>query len=263
MTGVRKVQTSGETELFYIVGSPVRHFCTPDLFTAQFRAKGREANAAPLHGLPEDPEAALVDRCTPAAERTGSVNFIRSGADGTQAEHDIDCEGFLLRLTASGFVPVGAKVVQVGAGGVGRAVAFSLAEAGIAELTIINRDPGKAQALAAEVQAATGVMCYTGSDESKLDLAPCDLLVNATSSGKGGAGGSPLTLAGMRAGAMVADVVISVTDTPFIAEARAFGCRVVQDGAVLRPRIELCETFPCSQSENARTVWDRPSMLCI
>ncbi|MDQ2067948.1 shikimate dehydrogenase [Xinfangfangia sp. CPCC 101601] len=268
MKKVIAVQITGETDLFYIVGSPVRHFRSPGLFTAQFAAKGRDAVAAPLHVLPQDlpaalefvrrtdnikglcmtiphkiAAAALVDQRTPAAERTGSVNFIRRESDGTLTGHNIDGEGFMRGLVGTGFDPAGAKVIQIGSGGVGRAIAFSLAAAGIASLTLINRNVEKAATLAAEVEAATGVPCRALAADEAAPLAEADLVVNATSLGMGGEGGSPLALAGLRSSATVADVVISATDTPFTAEARALGCRVMQGGAMLAPQIELCEEF--------------------
>lgn len=259
---------SGETDLFYIVGSPVRHFRSPPLFNSYFEAKDHDFLAAGLHVLPEDLEpmlrlmrtinnvkgmcitiphkiaaAALMDELTAAARRANSVNFVRRESDGRLVGHNIDGEGFMLGVTAAGFEPKGKDVVQVGAGGVGRAIAYSLAAAGIGRLTLINRDKAKGQALAEEVQAATGVTVVALGETEGLDLSSVALIVNATSLGMSGKGDVPLSFDGVRSDAVVADVVIHVEDTPFLMRARSKGLRVMSGTAMLKPQIELCEAF--------------------
>lgn len=259
---------SGETDLFYIVGSPVRHFRSPPLFNSYFEAQGRDFLAAGLHVLPDDLDAmfrmvrkidnvkgmcitiphkiaaaALVDEMTPAARRANSVNCVRRESDGRLVGHNIDGEGFMAGVTAAGFEPKGKSVIQLGAGGVGRAIAFSLAASGVTHLTLINRDKAKGQALADEVQMATGVTSTARSDGEGLDLSSVDLVVNATSLGMGGKGDVPLSLDSARPDTVVADVIIHAEDTPFLVRARSMGLRIMTGTAMLRPQIELYEAF--------------------
>lgn len=149
--------------------------------------------------------------------------------------HNLDGLGFLRGLRAAGFDPKGARVLLLGAGGVGRAIAFALAEAEVARLSIHNRDKVKADSLAAEIPGAAAV--------ARPDLSAFDLVINATSVGMGGSGASPLDVAGIAAPIFVADVVISPTDTPLIAAARAAGCAAMAGSAMLRPQIELSLPF--------------------
>ncbi|ESW61848.1 MAG: shikimate 5-dehydrogenase [Rhodobacter sp. CACIA14H1] len=262
------MQITGQTDLFYIVGTPVRHFRAPILFNEHFAAMGHDFCCGGLNVLPEDlaaalalvrrvdnirglcitaphkiAAAALVDRRTDAAEQAGSVNFVRREGDGTLTGHNLDGLGFLRGLRASGFEPEGRRVLLLGAGGVGRAIAFALAGAGVGGLVLSNRDAGKAAALSQEVTRATGLAVGTVGAVGTDALAGFDLVANATSVGMGGSEGMPVALDGIAPEAMVADVVISPQDTPFIAAARAAGCRVMPGSAMLRPQIELSEGF--------------------
>lgn len=262
------MQITGETDLFYIIGTPVRHFRAPILFNEHYAAQGHNFCCAGLNVLPEDLAAALalvrrvdnikglcitaphkiaaaplMDRRTEAAEQAGSVNFVRREADGTLTGHNLDGQGFLRGLRACGYAPEGQRVLLVGAGGVGRAIAFALADARIAELVIVNRDAPKAERLAHEVTRATGLSAHAASGDRAPNPAEFGLVANATSVGMGGSGGMPLPLDGVSEYTMVADVVISPQDTGFIAAARASGCRVMAGSAMLRPQIELSELF--------------------
>lgn len=262
------MQITGETDLFYILGTPVRHFRAPILFNEYFAALGHNFCCAALHVLPDDLAAALalvrrvdnirglcitaphkiaaapmVDRRTEAADQAGSVNFIRRETDGSLTGHNLDGLGFLNGLRGTGFAPEGQRVLLIGAGGVARAISFALARAGVAELVIVNRDGAKAAELAAQVTRSTGLPARAVPADTPPDPGAFGLIANATSVGMGGSGGMPLTLDGVVAGATVADVVISPQDTPFIAAARAAGCRVMAGSAMLRPQIELSETF--------------------
>jgi shikimate dehydrogenase len=262
------MQITGETDLFYIIGTPVRHFRAPILFNEHFAAQGHNFCCAGLNVLPEDlaatlalvrrvdnikglcitaphkiAAATLVDRRTTAADRAGSVNFVRREADGTLTGHNLDGLGFLNGLRATGFAPEGQRVLLVGAGGVGRAISFALASAGIAELVIANRDGAKATQLAHEVTRATGISALAAPAHDVSDLAGFGLIANATSVGMGGSGEMPMPLDSVPEGATVADVVISPQDTPIIAAARAAGCRVMAGSAMLRPQIVQSELF--------------------
>lgn len=262
------MQITGGTDLFYIIGSPIAHFRAPVLFNEYFAARGHDFCCAGLHVRPGDLSEAftflrkvdnvkgmcitiphkidavpLVDRLTKAGQRVGSVNFVRREKDGTLTGHNIDGEGFLRGLAANDFDLAGGDVVQVGSGGVGRAIAFSLASSGIARLTLINRNVEKASRLAEEVQAATGTPVVALKEGEKPDLGRATLLVNATPVGMVGSLGLPLDIGGLSPSCIVADVVLKPDETELLTAARAIGCRCLPGSAMLRPQIELCEEF--------------------
>ena len=111
----------------------------------------------------------LADERTPSAEAIGAANTLTFGEDGVIEAHNTDAPGF---LAAVGEDVRGLRALVLGAGGAGRAVAWALREAGAAEVTVWNRTPERAKALADDL----GITCVPRP-------ATCDLLVNATSVG--------------------------------------------------------------------------------
>ncbi len=260
------MQITGMTDLFFIVGAPVSHFRSTTLFTDYHTGKGHDFSAAALHvrsgelagaldtvrrcdnikglciTIPHKIDAVpMMDQLTEAAQRVGSVNFVRREADGTLTGHNIDGQGFMRGLASSGFVAEGADVVLVGVGGVGRAIAFSLANAGIRRLTLLNRDHAKAVALARELAQIVDVSVADSATQP--DLSKTTLLVNATSLGMTGNEFMPLSIAGLNPVCFVADVVIKPDVTVLLATAQSLGCKTMGGAAMLMPQIELCEEF--------------------
>nr|VUD28526.1 shikimate 5-dehydrogenase [Raoultella sp. NCTC 9187] len=72
----------------------------------------------------------LVQHLSPAAAIAGACNAIRREADGSLSGDMFDGDGFVLGLRRKGFQPQGARALVVGCGGVGSAIAASLAAAG-------------------------------------------------------------------------------------------------------------------------------------
>ena len=235
----------GATRVAGVIGDPVRHSLSPILHNAAFRAVGLDwaflafpvaaGQAAPallgmralsIDGLsvtmPHKTEvAALVDRLTPLAERLGAVNTV--AWEGTElVGHNTDGPGFLdsLRLD-HGFDPAGRRCAVVGAGGAGRAVVATLAEAGAAAVVVVNRSPGRA----AEAAALAPGVARVGPAE---EVAGAELVVNATSVGMGGAAGAlPIDPELLQAGQVVVDIVYHPAVTALLREARARGASTV------------------------------------
>ena len=83
--------------------------------------------------------AGLCDTLAPAAQAVGVANAIQRGADGRMHGALFEGEGFVRGL---GQVRLdGRKVLLVGAGGAGRAIAHALSGAGVAQITVVDRDP--------------------------------------------------------------------------------------------------------------------------
>ena len=117
----------------------------------------------------------------------------------------------------------GASVVQLGVGGAGRAAAIKLAEAGVAELHLINRTEQKAVELAENITGRfPNVKITTQYPDGSVDL-----ILNATSLGLKPFDPLPLDVERFsiaKAGACY-DMVYQPAQTPLLTAARAAGCR--------------------------------------
>lgn len=239
---------SGHTRLAAVIGHPVRHSLSPALHNAAFAAtgldwaylafdvaEGRAADALAamrtfgLGGLSvtmphKAAVAAAVDECSPEAAALGAVNCVVPRG-GRLVGENTDGGGFLDALLAGGaFSPEGRRCVVLGAGGAARAVVLALADAGAAEVVVVNRTVDRAEVAA----ALAGARGRTGAAD---EVAGADLVVNATSLGMAGAGEGALPCDPERLGPgqVVVDLVYEPLDTPLLVAARARGAEA-RDG---------------------------------
>ena len=115
------------------------------------------------------------------------------------------------------------RVLVVGSGGVGSAIAASLAGAGIASITLYDVNAEAADALAARIIRTNypQIEVRTGSN----DPVGCDLVVNATPMGMKAGDPLPLDVSRLAPGTFVGEVVMASEVTAFLAAARERGCR--------------------------------------
>jgi shikimate dehydrogenase len=171
----------------------------------------------------KEPVAALVERRSPLVDRLGAVNCVVFGPAGSFGDNT-DGPGFLAALgRGDRFDPAGRRCLVIGAGGAARAVIAALADAGAAEVVVVNRSSSRASAAVALAGAA-------GRVGVPADAAHCDLVVNATPVGMakpgGGADGLPLDPDLLTAGQVVVDLVYHPALTPWLEAARGRGATV-------------------------------------
>ncbi len=170
----------------------------------------------------------MVDALDDSARRWGAVNTIKfeTGPDGKTRSFgfNTDAEGLAVSLEQDLEIELaGAKVLLLGAGGAGRTAALKFAEAGVAELFLVNRTPSKAEEIALEIrERCPHVKVALGYPRQKIDL-----LVNATALGMQAGDASPLdgkqfSLANTRA---VYDMIYRPAETKLLADAKAAGCK--------------------------------------
>ncbi len=99
----------------------------------------------------------LLDEVDPVAARINSVNTVVIDSTGRTTGFNTDVTGFAAGFRAGLDGAATEAVVQIGAGGAGRAVGFALAELGIGELIIADTDVRRAEGLAADIVEATSV----------------------------------------------------------------------------------------------------------
>jgi shikimate dehydrogenase len=186
---------------------------------------GRGANVT----LPHKAAAfALASERTQAATRVGTANVLTLLADGRIAAHNTDGAGMVRDITDRHGIDLrGHDALMLGAGGAARGVAWSLLDAGVATLTIVNRSPEPADALADAIGEPSRV--HTRYWEDLGNIGSYDLIVNATSAGTLGQSLTlPFSLAASRA--LCYDLGYGKSAIGFLAWAQAAGARYAYDG---------------------------------
>lgn len=162
----------------------------------------------------------------PLVRAIGAVNTVVFDEGGPHG-FNTDYSGFIAAYRrVRGDAPPG-PVLMIGAGGVGKAVAFGLVALGLSEIRIADCDLSKAEALAvALVAARPGLVAQTGTDAAAL-AAGASGIINCTPVGMVGYDGTPLPSASLTGGAWVFDAVYTPVDTQFLQDAAAEGLQVI------------------------------------
>ena len=185
--------------------------------------------------------AQLCDVLLPNAQACGVVNAVRIDPNGQFIGETFDGVGMVHALTAHRALDAATRVLLVGAGGVGQAIAVALALAGVGYITITNRTQAKADDLAHRVRRAAPACTV----EACATIAPTgfDIVINATSLGQNGQGPLPFEVSQVSETALVADVVPVPERTPLLEAAQARGLGIVRGIEMLTPQIETAADF--------------------
>jgi quinate/shikimate dehydrogenase (NAD+) len=179
-----------------------------------------------------------LDELSPDAAALGAVNTVVF-TGGKAIGHNTDLPGFARSVSAG--LPDASldRVVLLGAGGAGAAVAHALLSLGTGTVRIFDTEPHRVEALATSLsvhfgpdRATAGSLNHGGTDLADA-LREADGLAHATPTGMHGHPGLPVPADLLRPGLWVADVVYRPLDTELIRAARARGCRVLDGGRML------------------------------
>lgn len=247
--------------LYAILGDPVAQVRTPEVFNELFRQAGQDAVLVPVHVAPEGLAAVLegfrsmknfggfvttvphkravarlCDELGPAGSAIGSVNAVRREPDGRLVGEMFDGIGFLAGLRSQGHEASGRHALLLGAGGAASAIAFSLVEAGVASLTIANRTPAKAEAMAVRLR---GLFPGRAIAAGAADPSGHDLVINATTLGMRPEDPLPLDVELLTPTMTIAEVIMKPETTPLLAAAKAMGCTVHYGRHMLDQQVRL------------------------
>jgi shikimate dehydrogenase len=237
---------------FAVFGHPISHSLSPQIHQAFARQFGIELEYRTIDAAPAEFEAAvrrffadggrganvtlphkaaalaLADTCSEAARRAGTANVLTALPDGRLAAHNTDGDGMVRDIAERHSVDLrGHTALLLGAGGAAHGVAWSLLDAGVETLTIVNRTPETADALADAI--GEPARAHTRYWEDLADLGAFDLIVNATSAGVlGKALELPFAIVGNRA--LCYDLSYGKAATDFLAWARTAKARYALDG---------------------------------
>jgi shikimate dehydrogenase len=176
----------------------------------------------------------LLDGLSDEARAMGAVNtVVRSGTKliGHNTDGSGWAWGFCRALPAADL----SRVVLLGAGGAGAAIAHAVLGLGAKALCIVDREPARATAMAAELKTRFGA----GRVSAQADVAAAlqadgaaTGLIHATPTGMDRTPGMPLPAALLRPSMWVSEIVYSPIDTSLLRAARAAGCAVSDGGGM-------------------------------
>ncbi|WP_206641524.1 shikimate dehydrogenase [Nonomuraea polychroma] len=175
-----------------------------------------------------------LDELSPDARMLGAVNTVVF--DGERAVgHNTDWTGFAESFARGLPDAPTHRVVQLGAGGAGAAVAHAMLTMGADLVTVVDADPARARALAGELAGRFGAERARPATPSELPglLAEADGLVHATPTGMAHHPGMPLPAGLLHPGLWVADIVYRPLETELLRHARALGCRTLDGGGMV------------------------------
>jgi shikimate dehydrogenase len=241
------------TKLAGVIGFPVAHSLSPRLHGFWLREHGIDGAFIPLPAKREDfsqivnslrklgfaglsvtvphKEAAfaIAHDLDEAAVIAGAVNLMIF-KDGRIEGRNTDALGLAASLVEQlgKDALAGKDVVLLGAGGAARACVVALANLGAKRISILNRNPARAEALVRSLegkvsaQLAPSLLSGWGKVAGNAALA-----LNATSAGMSGAPGLEISLDALPKSAAVCDIVYNPLETPLLKAARARGLRTI------------------------------------
>jgi len=230
------------------LGFPTETFKAPMIYNPYFEKAGIDAVVVPMGVKGEDYPAflrllfrlsnirgalvtmphkvttvALLDEVTTTVKIAGACNAVLRRADGSLLGDMFDGAGFVRGLARKARPVAGTKVLVVGSGGVGAAIAASFAAAGVAQLGLFDANAASAEALGQRLRTHyPGLTVMTGSK----DPAGYDIAVNATPLGMQDGDPLPIDIARLDPATFVGEVVMRQEMTPFLRAAKAKGCPI-------------------------------------
>ncbi len=237
----------GTTALIAHIGYPTHTFKSPMIYNPYFEQENIDAVVVPM-GCEADHYPAflksvftltnirgalitmphkvatvgLLDELTPTVKIADSCNAVRRAPDGRLQGDLFDGEGFVRGVRRKGCRLESARALVVGCGGVGSAIAASLARAGVRALSLFDAQAGSAQQLGRRLRTHyPGLEVTTGSN----DPAGHELVVNATPLGMNHGDPLPVDVSRISPATFVGEVVLKEEMTAFLKAVQVRGCR--------------------------------------
>lgn len=236
----------GTTQLIAHLGYPTESFKAPLIYNPYFEKNGIDAVVVPMGCKPEDYPSffklvfrlsnihgalitmphkittmGLLDETSKNAKVAGSCNAVRLAPDGRLIGDMFDGEGFVRGLLRKGQTIAGGDVLIVGAGGVGSAIAASLAGAGVRRIVLYDDNEATLEGLLYRLKT---FYPETVVEVGSTDPTGFDIVVNATPLGMRKGDPLPVDVSRLSPSTFVGEVVMKEEITPFLAAARERGC---------------------------------------
>ncbi len=238
---------TGKTKLIAHVGYPTESFRAPMIYNPYFKKHVIDAVVVPMGCRAEDysqflpllfrlsnihgalitmPHKVttldLLDEVMTTAKIAGSCNAIRLTPEGKLIGDMFDGEGFVRGLLRKGCVLDGARVFVAGCGGVGSAIAASLAKAGVSHLRLYDAYAPIMHGLADRLKMHYPSLTLELGEN---DPSAMDVVVNATPLGMKEGAPLPMDVSRIGPDTFVGEVVMKQEITPFLQAVIDKGCR--------------------------------------
>jgi shikimate dehydrogenase len=273
------MQINGNTEIIAHIGFPTHSFKAPMIYNPYFVQAGVNAVVVPMGCKPENylsflrsvfelsnirgalitmphkvTTVGMLDEVSLTAAIAGACNAVKRSADGRLIGDMFDGEGFVRGVLRKGLALRGARVLVVGSGGVGSAIAASLAAAGVGEINLFDVNAASAAGLGERLKKHyPSLVVRTGSN----DPAGLDLVVNGTPLGMNDGDPLPIDINRLEARTFVGEVVMKTETTAFLAAAQWRGCPTQIGTDMLFEQIPAYLEFfgfPTTTAENLRAL---------
>jgi len=238
----------GNTELIAHIGYPTHSFKSPLVYNPYFEQEGINALVVPMGCRAEHYPAflksvfqltnirgalitmphkvttvGLLDEVTRTVKVAGACNAVKLVGQGRLVGDQFDGAGFVRGVKRKGFDLAGKRVLVVGAGGVGSAIAASLAAEKVQSISLFDVNTASVQGLALRLKNEyPQIQVQTGSN----DPDGHDLVVNATPLGMNEGDPLPMDVSRISPNAFVGEVVMRTDMTAFLLAAQRRGCQV-------------------------------------
>jgi shikimate dehydrogenase len=238
---------TGHTQLIAHIGYPTGTFKSPMIYNPYFAKAGINAVVVPMGCRPDNFVALLtslfaltnlcgalitmphkvsvvdlLDESSDTVKVAGSCNAVKKNAQGQLVGDMFDGEGFVRGLLRQKVNPVGQRALINGCGGVGSAIAASLAKAGVTQLQLHDLDSSNASSLARRInQYIPQCHAMVGAP----DPHGFDIIVNCTPLGMNDTDPLPFDVKRIAASTYVGEVVMKTELTPLLVAAKNLGCR--------------------------------------
>ena len=238
----------GNTELIAHIGYPTHSFKSPLIYNPYFEQEGINALVVPmgcqaahypdflksvfslsnirgaLITMPHKvTTVGLLDEVTPTVKVAGACNAVKRDERGRLVGDMFDGAGFVRGVKRKGFALQGKRVLVVGCGGVGSAIAASLAAEQITAISLFDVNTASCEGLGQRLQSEyPQIKVETGSNDPEGH----DLVVNATPMGMNEGDPLPMDVSRIAPETFVGEVVMRQEMTAFLQAAKNRGCKV-------------------------------------
>lgn len=239
---------TGKTTIVAHIGFPTDNFKAPMIYNPYFETTGTDCVVIPmscpagdfanlfhpLFGLDNLAGAiitmphkvavvAMLDHVTEAVRICGACNAVRREPDGGLHGTIFDGEGFVRGMERKGRSAQGTSAIIAGSGGVGSAIAASLAAAGASQLALYDKDFNASDNLARRLKKFYPTLKI---DTGSRDPSGFDIVVNATPLGMQDDDPLPFDPSRISSSAYVGEVVMRRHETRFVEQALNRGCEI-------------------------------------